>query len=71
MNHRKYDELVMLIGSDPDNPEYLGAEIDFYVAGQPVTINRTAAMFIPKGIPHGPLHYKGYMAKGPTSNLIL
>ncbi len=64
MNHRKYDELVMLIGSNPEDPEYLGAEIDFYVAGQPVTINRTAAMFIPKGIPHGPLHYKKVFGKG-------
>jgi hypothetical protein len=58
MVHKGYDELVMLIGSDPKDPDYLGAEIDFYVAGQPITINKTAAMFVPAGVPHGPLVYK-------------
>lgn len=65
MVHKDYDELVMLIGSDPNDPEYLGAEIDFYVAGQPVTCNKTTAMFIPKGIPHGPLVYKKFDKEWP------
>ncbi len=60
MIHPKYDELIMLLSGDPDNPEELGAEIDFYVAGQPITINKTAAMFIPAGVGHGPLVYKKF-----------
>ncbi|MBN2040340.1 MAG: hypothetical protein JW864_09880 [Spirochaetes bacterium] len=65
MVHKKYDEIVMMIGSNPDDPEYLGAEVDFYVAGQPVLLNKTRAMFVPKGIPHGPMHYKKFVDQWP------
>jgi hypothetical protein len=66
MVHKKYDELVMLLGSNPDDPEYLGAEVDFYVAGQKVTLNKTGAMYIPRGIPHGPMHYQRFFEKWPN-----
>jgi hypothetical protein len=48
----------MHIGSNPDNPEDLGAEIEFVVGGQPLTINTTSALFIPAGVKHGPLTWK-------------
>lgn len=53
-----YDEIVLHIGDDPDNPEDLGAEIDFYMDGQALTVNKTSAIFVPKGIKHGPLVWK-------------
>jgi hypothetical protein len=53
-----FDEIVLHIGGDPDNPEDLGAEIDFYVAGQPLTLTTTCGMFLPAGVPHGPLIWK-------------
>ena len=53
-----YDEIVLHVGTDPDNPEYLGAEIEFVVGGQKLTINKTSALFIPKGVDHGPLTWK-------------
>jgi hypothetical protein len=53
-----YDEIVLHIGSDPDNPEYLGAEIEFVVGGEKIVINKTSALFIPKGVEHGPLTWK-------------
>ncbi len=67
MVHKNYDELVMLLGGDPNDPENLGAEIDFYVAGQPITINKTSAMFIPAGVRHGPLVYKKFEKPWPDS----
>src|SRR3989304_3862565 len=54
-----YDEIVIHLGIDPDNPEDLGGEIDFYMDGQPLKINKTSAIFVPKGIKHGPLVWKG------------
>jgi hypothetical protein len=53
-----YDEIVMHIGSDPANPEYLGAEIEFVVGDEKLIITRTSSLFIPKGVKHGPLTWK-------------
>ncbi len=50
-----FDEIVLHIGGDPDNPEDLGGEIEFYVGGQPLTLTSTCGMFLPAGVPHGPL----------------
>lgn len=53
-----YDEIVLHIGSDRNNPEDLGAEIEFVVGGEPLIINKTSAVFVPKGVKHGPLTWK-------------
>jgi len=53
-----YDEIVLHIGNDPDNPEYLGAEIEFVVGGEKIVIDKTSALFIPRGVEHGPLTWK-------------
>ncbi len=53
-----YDEIVLHIGSDPDNPEYLGGEIEFVVGGEKIIIDKTSALFIPRGVEHGPLTWK-------------
>ena len=53
-----YDEIIMHIGSDHSNPEELGAEIEFFVGSDPLIINKTSALFIPKGMKHGPVTWK-------------
>ena len=53
--HDDYDEIVLHIGGDPENPEDLGAEIEFCVGGQPLVFDTTTALFVPKGVKHGPL----------------
>lgn len=53
-----YDEIVLHIGIDPRNPEDLGAEIEFSLNGTPLTIAKTSAVFVPKGMKHGPLTWK-------------
>jgi hypothetical protein len=50
-----YDEIVLHIGTDPAKPEDLGAKIEFWVGGEKLVIDRTSALFIPKGVEHGPL----------------
>jgi hypothetical protein len=55
-----YDEIVIHIGTDPENQEELGGEIEFIVEGQPLKINKTSAVYVPKGIKHGPLTWKNY-----------
>jgi len=53
-----YNELVLHIGSDPKNPEDLGAEIEYVIGGEPLIIDKTSALFVPKGVKHGPLTWK-------------
>jgi hypothetical protein len=53
-----YPEIVLHLGNDPENPEELGAEIDFGVGDETLKITRTSALYIPKGVPHGPLTWK-------------
>jgi hypothetical protein len=53
-----YDEIVIHLGMDPENQEELGGEIDFYMEGQPLRINKTSAVYVPKGVKHGPLVWK-------------
>ena len=57
-SHDEYDEIVLHIGGDPDNPEELGAEIEFTVDNKPLVINKTSAIFIPAGVKHGPVIWK-------------
>lgn len=53
-----FDEIVFHIGSDPQNPEDLGAEIEYVVGGQTFVFDRTSAFYIPKGVKHGPLAWR-------------
>ena len=66
-----YNELVMHFGSDPSHPEDLGSEIEYCVNGQPLTINTTSCLFIPKGLKHGPLTWKSYSRPHVEMTLIM
>jgi hypothetical protein len=57
-SHDNSDEFILHIGSDYKNPEDLGGEIELVVGGQPFKINKTSAIYIPKGVVHGPLTWK-------------
>ena len=50
-----YDEIVLHIGSDPDNPEDLGADMEFGLGNDLLSFNTTYGMYIPRELVHGPL----------------
>jgi hypothetical protein len=58
--HRDFEELVLHFGNDHEHPEELGTEIEFSVGGQPLTLDKTSMVFVPKGVMHGPLVWKKY-----------
>jgi hypothetical protein len=58
--HHDFEELVLHFGADYKHPEELGGEIEFSVDGQPLTVDKTSTVFIPKGVKHGPLTWKKY-----------
>lgn len=55
-----YDEIILHLGTDPSHPEDLGGEIEIGIDGQPVMINSTSAIYVPKGVKHGPLIWKRF-----------
>jgi hypothetical protein len=55
MKHDNFEEIVMHIGNDPDNPEDLGADMTFGLGGEEMKFNTNFAMYIPRGVMHGPL----------------
>jgi len=57
-SHGEYGEIVLHIGNDPNNPEDLGAEIEFTVGGEPLVFDKTSALFVPAGVKHGPVTWK-------------
>lgn len=52
------DEVVVHIGNDPSNPADLGAEIEFQIEDEKVTIDKTSAIYLPGGVKHGPVTFK-------------
>jgi hypothetical protein len=55
-----YEEVVLLVGNDPNNPEVLGAELEFCINDEPLTFDTTTAIYAPKSLKHGPLTWKGF-----------
>lgn len=53
-----FDEWVLHIGSDHEDPEDLGAEIEFTVGDTVFVITKTSALFLPAGLKHGPVVWK-------------
>jgi len=54
------DELIYFIGGDPQEPQVLGGEIEFYLGGQKILFNTNTCILIPKGVKHGPLIWREY-----------
>ena len=55
-----YDEIILHMGTDPGNPEDLGGEIEIGMGDETVTISKTSAIYVPKGLKHGPLVWKRF-----------
>ncbi len=53
-----YDQIIFNWGIDSNTPQVLGADLDFYLGGQPISLNTTSAIYIPKGLKHGPVIWK-------------
>ena len=58
MRHDNYDEIVLHIGSDPDDPEDLGATMQFGMGDDLLEFDTTHCAFIPRELDHGPLIWK-------------
>jgi hypothetical protein len=49
------DEVMAVIGSDPDHPEELNGEIEFWIEDEKFLITKTCMMYLPAGLQHAPM----------------
>ncbi|MHA3724694.1 hypothetical protein ACXR2T_12545 [Leucobacter sp. HY1910] len=52
-----YDEMLIWTGTDPDNPEDLGAELYFEIEGVRHAVTTSGSVYIPAGVKHCPLGF--------------
>jgi len=48
-----YDEIILNIGTDPQNPEDLGGEVVGFLGEERHTLSKTSAIFVPRNVQHG------------------
>jgi hypothetical protein len=60
--HNDFDEMFLFMGTNPDDVEDLGAEVEFWLGEgdelEKVEINTCACVFVPAGLAHFPLTWK-------------
>lgn len=49
-----YDEIIGMIGTDPDDPADLCGEIEINIGGEKHIVNKSSLVYIPAGLEHGP-----------------
>jgi hypothetical protein len=49
-----YDEILGLIGTNPDDPHDLCGESEVFLGGERHIINKSVLIYIPAGLEHGP-----------------
>ena len=53
--HEDFDELIGFIGSDPNNPTDLGAEVQFDIDGELISVTESCIAYLPRGTMHSPI----------------
>jgi hypothetical protein len=53
-----FDEIVGFIGTVPDDPHALGAEIEIWLGGEKHILTKSCLIFIPTGLTHAPIVFR-------------
>jgi hypothetical protein len=54
-HYHECDEYLVFHGTNPEDPFDLGGEVEFWLGGEKHIVTKSCAIFIPKGVLHGPL----------------
>jgi len=50
-----FDEVIGFFGTDPENPEELGGEIELWLGDEKYVFTKSFLVYVPKGLSHCPL----------------
>ena len=56
--HEDWDEIIGVYGTNPKDPDNLGGEVQLTIGDEVHSIKKSSAVFIPRGLQHGPLVIK-------------
>jgi len=56
--HEDFDEILVWMGNDPENPQDLGGDLYMTIDGERHVVSSTGAVYIPKGTYHCPLGFE-------------
>jgi quercetin dioxygenase-like cupin family protein len=66
-----FDEYLVFVGSNPEEPYDLCGEIELWLGGEKHIITESCVVFIPRGLIHAPIYFRRvdkpifYIATGP------
>jgi hypothetical protein len=50
-----FDEVIAFFGTDPEDPEDLCGEVEFWLEDEQYILTKSCLIFVPKGMKHSPL----------------
>ncbi len=50
-----FDEIIGFVGADPWDPDNLGAQVDFVLGDETISIEKSCLFYIPRGVGHSPI----------------
>jgi hypothetical protein len=53
-----WDEYLVFLGTDPEDPFDLGGEVEFWLEDEKHVITKTCALFVPRGVYHCPFYIR-------------
>ena len=61
-HHHPHDEIILFMGTDPHNIQYLGAEVEVFLGDEKeresYLITKTSGIYIPAGLEHNWVYHK-------------
>ncbi len=67
-----YDEYLVFLGTNHEDPRNLGGEVEVWIDGEKHMVDKSCAIFIPAGVKHAPIYLRRidtpiwYIATSPT-----
>jgi mannose-6-phosphate isomerase-like protein (cupin superfamily) len=68
----EFDEYLVFLGTNPEDPNDLGGEVEVWIGGEKHMLTKSCAIFIPAGLKHAPIYFRKierpiwYLATGPV-----
>lgn len=68
-----FDEYLVFLGTNHEDPRDLGAEVEVWIEGEKHIVTKSCAIFIPAGTKHAPIYFKRidtpvwYIATSPAA----
>jgi hypothetical protein len=66
----KADEVVILLSMREGDDNSLGCKVDFTIDGELHTFTDSTVVFVPAGVPHGPLIYRDWDGSPPYNYIM-